>query len=432
MVFTVTVYPHHIDPENMNPTVIIVGGGLSGLTAARQLHGAGIDFLLLEATDRIGGRVKTDVVDGYRLDHGFQVLLTAYPEVRRWLDLAELDLKAFLPGAKLLYADGRQDMLGDPLRNLSSLLPTVFSRAGSLRDKWLTWTLRNRLARMSIDEVFAQDEKTTMEALVKDYGFSVKMIHHFFRPFFAGIFLEPSLITSRRMFDFVFKMFSAGDTAVPNAGMEALPRLLARPLPREALRMNARVRQIDGQTVHLEDGTTYSAPHILLATEATGLVRAHAPVKTRYQRTTHLHFTAAEPPIRKALIALNTNKKRLVNNLCAIDQVAPGYAPNGRSLISVSVVGDPGLADSELISEVRKELQTWFGTVTGDWTHLHTRQVKYALPDQTAVRGAVASKEELQLRKGLYACGDHLLNGSINAAMKSGRLAAELVRENLT
>lgn len=414
----------------MNPSVIIIGGGLSGLSAARQLHAKGINFLLLEATDRIGGRIKTDAIDGFRLDHGFQVLLTAYPEAKQGLDYTQLDLKAFSPGALLLYPDGKQDQLGDPLRDISSLFPTLFSRAGNVKDKLFTLKLKTRLARLSIEEIFQQEETSTLAALRDEYGFSTQMINRFFAPFFAGIFLEKELTTSRRMFDFVFKMFSEGDTAVPNLGMEEIPKLLAQSLPPESIQTQARVAKIDKQTVQLTDGSTFTAPHIIVATEATGIIHELSSVKAKHQSTTHLHFVAAEPPIKKPLIALNTVPQRLVNNICTISQVAPGYADGKQSLISLSIVGEAGLSGKELVKAVKQELQPWFGKATQDWKHLHTRLIEYALPNQSQVAHTIA-EESFQLREGLYACGDFQLNGSINAAMKVGRQVGDVVGQKV-
>ena len=414
----------------MSTTVIIIGGGLSGLTAARQLHKDGIDFHLLEATDRIGGRVKTDVVDGFKLDHGFQVLLTQYPEAKRWLDYKKLDLKNFDPGALLLYPDGKRDLIGDPLRDFSSLLPTVFSSAGTITDKLNILKLKNRLANLSIEEIFQQKETTTKEVLSQDYGFSNKMIAQFFTPFFAGIFLEKELTTSRRMFDFVFKMFGEGDTAVPNLGMEEIPKLLAEPLPKASITTNARVSKISGQTVHLVDGTTLSAPHIIVATEATSLINELSTIKTKHQSTAHLHFVAEESPIKKPIIALNTKPNRIANNICNISQVANGYAANDEHLISISVVGKPALSQKDLEKNIRQELKTWFGNATEKWKHLDTKIIQYALPNQSNVVHDIA-KQSYQLRDGLYVCGDFQLNGSINAAMRSGRMVAEVVSGKL-
>jgi len=415
----------------MTPTVIIIGGGLSGLTAARQLQTNGIDFLLIEATDRIGGRVKTDVVDDFRLDHGFQVLLTAYPEAKRWLDYDELNLQTFLPGALLLYPNGKKDRIGDPFRDSGSLFPTLFSNAGGLVDKLRILQLKHRLSKMSIAEIFEQKEVSTKETLAKVYGFSPKMIERFFAPFYSGIFLEKQLTTSRRMFDFVFKMFGEGQTAVPNLGMEEIPKQLAQGLPEAAILTGARVKRIDGQTVILSDGSNFSAPHIIMATEATGLVKEFTSVNTEYQSTVHLHFITHKSPINLPLIALNTFPKRITNNICTISNVAKGYAPDGQHLVSISVVGLVNIPNSELVKQVRKELELWFGKEVQDWQHFHTRKIHYALPNQGKVQTEILG-HQLKIRDGLYACGDFLLNGSINASMKTGRQVAELVHQEIS
>ncbi len=415
----------------MQPTVIIIGGGLAGLTAARQLHSQGIDFKLLEATDRIGGRIKTEIVDGFRLDHGFQVLLTQYPEAKKWLDYNKLNLKSFTPGALLLLPDGKQTRIGDPLRDFSSLLPTVFSSAGNLADKLRILKLKTRLASLSIEDIFQQEEKTTLIALSKEYGFSQQMIDQFFAPFFSGIFLEKELATSRRMFDFVFKMFGEGDTAIPNLGMEEIPKQLAEPLPTASILTNARVSKIDNQTVQLSDGSSFTAPQIVVATEATSLVKELATVKTSHQSTTHLHFIADESPFNKPIIALNTNKTRISNNICTISQVAKGYAPEGKNLISISVVGKSELSEKDLKKAVLKELETWLGKATQSWQHLDTRIVNYALPNQSKVQQTIPN-QDYKIRQGLFLCGDYQLNGSINAAMLTGRKAAEAVIQELT
>lgn len=415
----------------MKSTVIIIGGGLAGLTAARQLQEKGIDFRLLEATDRIGGRIKTKVVDGFRLDRGFQVLLTQYPEAKRWLDYSKLDLKNFSPGALLLLPNGKKSRIGDPLRDFSSLFPTVFSSAGTIMDKLRILKLKTRLAKLSIEEIFQQEEKTTKAVLSEDYGFSNQMIERFFAPFFAGIFLEKELATSRRMFDFVFKMFGEAATAVPNLGMEEIPKLLAQPIPKEFITNNARVTKIDHQTVYLADGSSFSAPHIIVATEATSFVKELAPVKTNYQSTTHLHFISENNPLQKPIIALNTKRKRLANNICTISQVAPGYAPTNKNLISISVVGKTDFSGKKLTQAIQQELETWFGKATQDWKHLDTKIIEYALPQQSKVLHKIPV-QDYKIRKGLYLCGDFQLNGSINAAMTTGRKVAEIVIKDLT
>ena len=407
--------------------VIIIGGGLSGLTAANYLHQKGVDFKILEASDRVGGRVKTEQIDGYRLDHGFQVLLTAYPETKRLLDYDKLDLKKFVPGAVLLQENGSQDRIGDPLRDYSSLIPTLTASVGGLMNKMRILGFKMRLSGQSIDQIFQQPNKTTLAALREDYGFSDTIINRFFAPFFSGIFLETELKTDRRMFDFIFKMFGEGYAAVPNLGMEEISKQLASNLPTDSILTNTRVQSIDKQEVKTEDGQVFKANKILIATQATSLIKDISPkTNTRYVSTTNVHFIADEAPLQKGIIALNTQKNRLVNNVCVINKVASGYAPAGKNLISLSIVGNTAFTDKNLEKNIKKELKKWFGSAVEKWEHLDTRHINYALPDQQNVSNKIAPVD-LKISKNLFVCGDHLLNGSINAAMKSGRIAADLL-----
>ena len=323
---------------------IIIGAGLAGLTAANYLHQKGHDFLLLEASDEVGGRVRTTEKEGFLLDHGFQVLATAYPEARALLDYKQLNLQPFMPGAMLLQPDGTRDRIGDPLRDWSSLLPTLFAKSGSLYSKLSILKLRNRLKELSVAAIFQQPEMTTGEALSKEYGFDSRMVSQFFKPFYSGIFLEKELATSRRMFDFVFKMFAEGAVAVPDKGMQQIPLQLASNLPESSVRLNCRVQEVKGKQVLLENGETLEADNIVLATEATGIVRHYMPLtNTEYQSTTHVHFTTNHSPIRQAIIGLNTRAGDMVNSITPMSQVAPGYAPSGKTLLSVSIVGQEDL-----------------------------------------------------------------------------------------
>ena len=232
------------------------------------------------------------------------------------------------------------------------------------------------------------------------------------------------------MFDFVFKMFGEGYASVPNLGMEAIPKQLAAGLPQDSIQLEAKVNKIEGQKVYLSDGSFYTAPHIVVATEATGLVREITKAKHTYNSTTHLHYIANEPPIPQPLVALNTNKTHLSNNICTISQVASGYAPVDKHLVSVSVVGITNHSNIELDKMVRKELKTWFGGVVEEWQHLQTKKINYALPNQESVYHKIPDTQ-IKIKKGLYVCGDFLLNGSINAAMRTGRKAGDLVIQNL-
>ncbi len=407
--------------------VIIIGGGLSGLTAANYLHRQGLSIQLLEASDRVGGRVKTENKNGFLLDRGFQVFATAYPEAKVLLDYEKLDLRPFRPGAVLLQADGSRDRIGDPFRDWSSLIPTLTASAGSLGSKMKILGLSTRLKRKSLLEIFSARERPTMEVLRQEYGLGQELISRFFQPFYSGIFLEKELTTSRHMFDFVFKMFAEGDVAVPNAGMEAIPRQLAANLPADAVRTNCRAERIEENRAITTDGAAFEGKAILLATEATGLVHDYAPnAKEDHLSTTHLHFTAPVPPVEGPIIALNTLPDGLANSVVVMSQVAPGYAPRGQHLISVSIVGKTEAKGEALAKQVKAELKRWFPDAETAWQLLDERVVEYALPAQQHVRNDI-DPSELRLGERLFHCGDHLLNGSINGAMRSGRLAAQAI-----
>jgi phytoene dehydrogenase-like protein len=422
-----TSYYHHSILKYM-ADVIIVGAGLSGLSAAHYLQKAGRSFLLLEASERVGGRVKTTEKNGFLLDHGFQVFATAYPEARALLDYQALNLKPFLPGAILLQADGKTSRIGDPLRDWGSLWPTLMSNAGKLKSKLNLLSLKRQLQRQSIEQIFERQERKAISTLAEDYHFDDSLIAQFLRPFYAGIFLEKQLNTSRRMFDFVFKMFAEGDVCVPNNGMQAIPLQLADKLPLNAIKTNQRVTHIEKGKVVTEDGGSYSAKHILIATEQTGIVSKflHA-TSPGYVSTTHVHFTAKTPPFQKAVIALNTNPQRIVNSLAVMNNVAPAYAPEGQHLLSLSIVGAQQWDSQNIMaSAIRNEFRPWFGDRVDEWQLLDTRVVKYALPRQETVSHTLPH-EAFILQEGIYQCGDYLLNGSINGAMRAGRLAVETI-----
>jgi len=410
----------------MKPTITIIGAGISGLSAGLHLHRKGFTVKIIEASDRVGGRIKTDIVDGFRLDQGFQVLLTSYPEAKMLLDYDALQLKTFLPGATVLY-DGGQFEIADPFRRPSALLATVFAPVGSLKDKFNTFILKNKLKAKSVEGIFAQPQKSSLEQL-KDYGFSTKMISRFFKPFFSGIFLENNLATPNRMFDFVMKMFSEGDAAIPALGMEEIPKQLAKQLPKHAFLFNTKVVDIQANTIITTTGEQIQSDIVIVATEATVLISKYkTTTETKHHSVTNVYFEAKVAPSNKAVVILNASKKdKIVNNLTVMTNVSTAYAPAGKVLVSVSCNGLLDCSDQELTQKIRTELQPWFGNQVEDWAHIKTYKVKYALP-QLAVLKDDLTIADMKISDNLYCCGDHLMNGSINAAMKSGRLLADLI-----
>ncbi|TDE17266.1 NAD(P)/FAD-dependent oxidoreductase [Dyadobacter psychrotolerans] len=404
--------------------VIIIGAGLAGLTAAKVLKAAGKSVKILEASDQVGGRVRTDEVDGFLLDRGFQVLLTAYPETKRFLDYDALDLRKFDPGALILNENG-STRIGDPLRQPGTLISTLRSHAGTLSDKMRMLGLKIKLAGKGIDEIFSEEQTTTL-AYLENTGFSARMMNQFFKPFMSGIFLEDKLSTSSRMFEFVFKMFSEGDAAVPAKGMGMIPLQLAHDLSVQELIFNEKVIEIDESKVKALSGSAYQADTVLIATDQLNLPKPFQQLVKSYHSVTNMYFTAPEKPFARPLIALNTLPGKLVNNIAVMNQISPAYSKNGDSLISLSLIGDySNYNSSELQTKAVREMQTWFPEAI-DWKHLKTYHIPYALPNDDQVTNE-PNPQIKKLYPNCFVCGDYLMNGSINAAMKSGRLAAEAI-----
>ena len=430
--------------DDADADVLVIGAGLAGLACARELtrRSGDLRVRLLEASDRVGGRVRTVAHDGFLLDRGFQVLLTAYPLAQQMLDYDALALRRFYNGA-LVRHDGAFHRVADPLRHPRDLPATLLSPVGTLADKLRVGYLRWVLQEGSLRELFARPETTTAEALRERWGVSDTMVHRFFRPFLGGIFLESGeLRTSSRMFEFVFRMFSEGAAALPEAGMEAMPRQLADALPGGTLRREARVEAVEDpsgplQTVHLERGDPLRAPAVVVATEAPEARRllendgadakSDSLPSTAHRSTATVYFAAGRPPTDEAILMLDGDAGAgPANTVTVPSNVQPSYAPPGKSLVSASVLGAPEQSDEELQEAVRGQLRGWFGAGVEGWRALRTVRVDYALPEQAPPYLSPPARA-VRLRPGRYCCGDHRRTASINGALAGGRAAAETV-----
>ena len=406
----------------MTVDAVVVGAGLAGLTAARTLADAGREVVLLEASDAPGGRVRTDLVDGFRLDRGFQVLLTAYPDVARQLDVAALDLRRFDPGS-LVWIDDRLHAVGDPIRMPRRILDSAVAPVGSLADKVRLARLLLRLRRADPRALLRGPDRTTLEALRAE-GFSATIIDRFFRPLIGGIQLDPDLGASSRMFEVVLRCLAVGDSAVPAAGMQAIPDQLAQRLPNGVLRLNTAVTNVGDGSVTTSAGEVLRAQHVVVATEgpAAAALLGLPPVTSR--PVSCVWFAAEQPPFAQKLIALDGSDSGPALNVSVMTNVVPEYGPGGAALIAAAC---PGRADADLEPAVRYQLRTWWGSPVDKWRHLRTDVIAHAQPNS---RPPFHPKRSVQVRDHLYICGDHRDTPSIQGALYSGRRVAETILGN--
>jgi phytoene dehydrogenase-like protein len=410
--------------------VVVVGAGLAGLSCARHLMNGSVSFLILEADDRIGGRLKTDVLDGFLLNHGFQVFQTAYPEARRQLDYHRLDLKPFAPGAIIRVA-GKFMRVSDPRRRPRDILSTLTAPVGSFADRLRMIRMIFSAQQRSVSSLFKSPDMTTIEYL-QSQGISEKMIERFFKPFFGGVCLDPAIQASSNVFKYVLRVFAAGDVALPGQGMGAIAGQLAEDLPKGMIRTGARVEAIHPGGVVLTSGQTLKCRAVVLATDGPQTLRLLGkPTSMVSNGELCLYFAAPKAPISAPYLILNGEGTGVINSLTVPSVVAKSYATTGEELISVVLIGNLDLDDRTAESTVRKELAGWFGPVVEKWRHLKTYRIQHALPAQPPPipDPTVPAKP---VKPGIYICGEYQSVPGIQWALLSGRHAAEAVIKELT
>lgn len=396
----------------------IIGAGISGLIAAQVLENHGYQPTIIEASDSVGGRVKSYIVNGYTLDHGFQVLLTSYPAAKKYLDYTNLELQKFLPGATI-FKDGKQQTIGDPLRNFSLLFPTLSSSIGSVSDKVKILKLNTHLKKKKIADIFKTDEISTLKYL-QNFGFSKSIINDFFKPFFSGIFLEPNLETSSRMFEFVYKMFGDGLAVLPKGGIQEIPNQLKSKLKNTSFKFNSPVKDVKDKQIILQDGKIIESQITIIATEASNLIANLKNQETEWKSCDTFYFETNNRIIKKPLIGLIAYETALINNIFYHTSLETSTI-NNKELLSVTIVKNHTLKEDKLIEKIQDELQRFCNI--SDTTFLKRYQIKKALPKLSNLQYEISSSET-KLKETIFLAGDQLLNGSLNAAMISGERAA--------
>lgn len=409
--------------------VVIVGAGLAGLAAARQLSIHGVDVLVLEAGDDVGGRVRTDRVDGLLLDRGFQLYNPAYPETARVLDHGALDLKSFVPGV-VSVTDRGPTRLADPRQRPRWAPDALSSRsgrlAGKLRFAAYAWRTSRHSAARRADEPDMPSDVALLSA-----GVDPVFLETIVRPFLTGVFLEDRLATSRRFMDLILTSFVKGVPSVPANGMQAIPEQLRDALPPGTVRCGVRVGSVTDGTVRTDSGELHGRA-VIVATDppAAAALLPGLYVPEGRPVTTWYYLADGNPAIltggEPVLVVDGRAARGPVINTVVLTHAAPSYATGGRTLVSASALGLHDGAEAELA--VRNHLAQLYGVGTRTWGHVATYRIPYALP---AMLPPLDTRKPVALGEWLFVAGDHRDTASIQGAMVSGRRAADAALAHL-
>jgi len=401
-------------PLASHTDIIILGAGPAGLACALKCQQLGREYLLIEGSNRIGGRLGSLYEDGYIFDLGFQVYNSAYVNTNRLLDLDELNLKYFKPGAAVHYGNSFQ-IVSDPLRDISKVFSTIFSNITTVSDKLKILSLKNSLSNYNIEED-KTDDITTLRFL-KQYGFSEKMIDNFFIPFFSGIFHEKTLDTSSKFFKYVFSNFNNGLASLPEKGMQVIPEQLMSKIDIERVMMEKTAINLDdGNKVIFDDGDIIKGENIILTGESTTLAEK---IKYEYNEVNTIYFTTENEIENGDYIHLYPEDD-LINNIAIPSSISSAYSNGHSHLISITIL-EYDCSDIELIKKIRKRLSNYYGGEPGSYDFLRTFSISKA-----TIKQPVGHFERKKIVKnGLIIAGEQATNGSIEGAIISGLNAAD-------
>ena len=408
--------------------VVVVGGGISGLLCAGELQRAGLDVLVLEAAEAVGGRVRTDVVDGFRCDRGFQLLNPAYPAVRRHVDIPALDLCVFDRGVEVVTDDGPATVV-DPLRHprgLASTLRSGYARPGELAllTRWLAPALG------PVARLLAGDDESLAASL--DAGHvDGRLRREVLEPFLTGVLADGRGESSATFVRLLLRSFVRATPGVPAHGMQALPNQLA-DLPGRPVRLRTPVRQVRatsaGVEVVADDVTVHTSAAVVAADPTSAADLLDLPRPSMHGLRTWW-FACDRPPTGSRLLRIDGRGPGAgpVVNAAVVTNVAPTYAPPGRPLVQATTLLDGGTEDVDE-ADVRRHLDELYATTTDRWEVVVRHDVPQALP---LVPPPLRVRQPVALGDGLFVAGDHRDTSSLQGALVSGARTASAVRRHL-
>ena len=412
--------------------VVVVGAGLAGLSAARQMCIHGAEVIVVEATDTVGGRVRSDVVDGFTLDRGFQLYNPAYPEPARVLDHEALDLRALVRGMDVVRTGPRGRTvihLADPRAPRAWHVSALSRSVGTVKGKAKFLAYARNVARLRGRQFDARPDEPAQVALARA-GIDATLIDEVIKPFLTGVFLEPHLMTSRRFMDVVLASFVKGTPALPAKGMQAIPDQLHQALPEGTVRTSVRVHQVGSDFIETDDGRI-RASVVIVATDAptAAALVPNTDIRTEGNSVTTWYHTVPASDLTaplaggRSVLSVDAQRRGPVINTVPLTYSVPEYAPDGQVLVSTSVLG----VDAAHEAQVRKHLAYLYGSPTGHWELLARYPIPYALPSMR-VPLQVASTPDFGP---IIVAGDHRATASIQGAMVSGRRAADEALDRL-
>ena len=400
---------------------VIVGAGLAGLSCAVDLHQAGYDVVVLEASDGVGGRVRTDTVDELLLDRGFQLLNPAYPALSGFVDLEALELMSFDAGL-VVSSHGHHTVLADPRRAPRDAGRSLNHLTGSFSEKLRFGRYAVRATTLPPSRLKALPDVPWGEAL-DHAGVRGRLRTGVLEPFLAGVLAEDGQETSRVFVDLLIRTFVRGTPALPARGMQALPDQLAKRLPADVVRLENPVDEVTAGRVRTPAGD-FRGRAVVVATDGPQSARLTGlPAPPVRGLTTYYHQVAASPAERK-MLHIDGERRGPVVNTAVVSDIAPSYCTRG-ALVATTVLG--AHEDSRTERAMLAQLAYIYRVDTSEWNRVASYPIESALP---AMVPPLDLRQPVDLGRGLFVCGDHRDTASIQGAIVSGRRTAVAVQRS--